>query len=110
MIQPPDWIDPEAWCAFHQMRAKIKAPLTAYAEKLIIGELVKLKGAGHDPQECLDQSIRNGYRDVFAPKDKGLTVPAEKRYFKAPEPMTSAELASSERARKAALSAVKVTR
>lgn len=74
MIQPPAWIDPESWEAFHESRKRIKAPLTPYAEKLVIRELVKLKSAGHDPQACLDQTILNGWRDVFAPRDKGLSA------------------------------------
>ena len=74
MIPAPAWIDPESWEAFHDMRKRIKAPLTAYAEKLIVVELVKLKSQGHDPQACLDQSIRNSWRDVFPPRDKGLSA------------------------------------
>jgi hypothetical protein len=72
MIQPPSFIDPEAWAAFHEMRRKIKAPLTPYAERLILRELVRLKSSGEDPQACLDQSIRNGWRDVFPLRDKGV--------------------------------------
>lgn len=67
-----DWIDPESWQAFCDMRKRIKAPLTPYAEKLIVRELVKLKSAGHDPQACLDQSIMNSWRDVFPVRDKGI--------------------------------------
>ena len=69
MIQ---WISSESWEAFRLMRKQIKAPLTPYAEKLIMMELVKLKAAGHDPQACLDQSIMLGWRDVWPPKEKGL--------------------------------------
>ena len=67
-----DWIDPESWDAFKAMRKAIKAPLTPYAEKLIVRELVKLKIAGQDPQACLDQSIANSWRDVFPVRDKGI--------------------------------------
>ena len=52
-----EWIDPASWQAFIEMRRKLKAPLTPYAEKLIMRELVKLKASGNDPQACLDQSI-----------------------------------------------------
>lgn len=68
----PTWITPESWAAFEEMRKKIKAPLTIYASKLVIRELVKLKSSGQDPQDCLDQSIRNGWRDVFPLRDKGM--------------------------------------
>lgn len=71
----PSWIDETSWAAFEESRRKTcKAPLTPYAAKLIIRELVRLKGAGHDPQECLDQSIRNGWRDVFPLRDKAIRV------------------------------------
>lgn len=83
----PDWIDPDSWQAFKDMRKLIKAPLTDYAAKLILRELVKLKGAGEDPQACLDQSTRNGWRDVFRHRDKDLG----KRHVSADE--TSAYLA-----------------
>jgi hypothetical protein len=67
-----EWIEPESWQAFIEMRRKIKAPLTPYAEKLIVRELVKLKQAGHDPQACLDQSIMNCWRDVYPLRDKKI--------------------------------------
>lgn len=70
----PAWIDPESWEAFKAMRKAIKAPLTPYAEKLVIRELVKLKSAGNDPQACLDQSIMNSWRDVFPCRDKGVSA------------------------------------
>ena len=68
----PDFIDPESWEAFRDMRKRIKAPLTPYAERLVIRELVRLKCSGEDPQACLDQSIMLGWRDVFPVRDKGL--------------------------------------
>jgi hypothetical protein len=74
MTPAPAWINPESWEAFRAMRKSIKAPLTPYAEKLVIRELVKLKSGGHDPQACLDQSIMNSWRDVFPPRDKGVTA------------------------------------
>lgn len=110
MLIPPDWIDLESWEAFHEMRRKIKSPLTTYAEKLVIGELVKLKGSGEDPQACLDQSIMNGWRDVFKLRDKGLAATGPREVYKPPAPMTAEERASSDRARRAALGALKVTR
>lgn len=84
----PDWIDPDSWQAFRDMRKIIKAPMTPYAEQLIVRELVRLKAAGENPQACLDQSIRNGWRDVFRQRDKDLG----KRHVSAEE--TSAYLAA----------------
>jgi hypothetical protein len=68
----PAWIDPESWEAFRVMRKAIKAPLSPYAEKLIVMQLVRLKAAGEDPQACLDQSIMLCWRDVFPVRDKNI--------------------------------------
>ncbi len=106
-----DWIDPESWEAFREMRKKIKAPLTPYAEKLILRELVKLKQAGHDPQCCLDQSICNCWRDVFPLRDKGLqkgsTTIDETRAYLESQRMTPAEYEASRKAKQAALGALR---
>jgi hypothetical protein len=102
-----DWITPESWAAFLEMRRRIKAPLTPYAEKLIMRELVKLKTAGNDPQACLDQSIMLGWRDVFPLREKGLSKAPAHEAFK-PEPkMTEAEKAASDQARQMAMRAIK---
>lgn len=61
----PDWISSEAWTGFHAMRTKIRHPLTTYAAKLVVSELAKLRAAGGDANAILDQSTRNGWRDVF---------------------------------------------
>ena len=106
-MQPPQWISPESWAAFVDMRRKIKAPLTDYAEKLVIAELVKLKSARQDPQACLDQSIMLGWRDVFPVRDKGLSVSPTIEAWRPPPPLTADEREASERARKAAMGAVR---
>ena len=72
----PQWIDPESWEAFRVMRKTIKAPLTPWAEKLIVIELVRLKSAGEDPQACLNQSIMLCWRDVFPVRDKNIRAGA----------------------------------
>lgn len=102
-----DWIDPESWQAFIDMRKKIKAPLTPYAEKLIMRELVKLKTSGQDPQACLDQSIMNSWRDVFPLRDKGLSVAPTHQTWQAPPPMSAQERAANAEAARKALSAIK---
>ena len=114
MIQ---WIDPESWEAFREMRRKIKAPLTPYAEKLVIRELVKLKTAGLDPQACLDQSIMLGWRDVFPVRQKDLAAKQgsekaqqaveETRAWLDSQKQTPEERAASEEARKRVMGALK---
>lgn len=62
----PSWVEPEAWEGFVAMRKRERHPLTAYAARLVLKELDKLRTAGADPTAVLDQSTRNGWRDVFA--------------------------------------------
>jgi hypothetical protein len=106
-----EWIDPESWEAFREMRKKIKAPMTPYAEKLILKELIKLKQAGHDPQCCLDQSICNCWRDVFPLRDKGIVSAKanidETRAYLDSQRMTPEQRDASNRARQAALGALR---
>lgn len=53
------------WLSFVEMRRKNRKPLTDHAGELIRRELLKLQEQGHDPVEVLEQSIRNGWQDVF---------------------------------------------
>lgn len=72
---PPDWIDPKAWAGFVEMRKRIGFPLTAYAAELILAELARHRDAGADPNASLNKSTRNGWRDVFPPKDGTHAAP-----------------------------------
>lgn len=72
----PDWIDPEAWEGFVQMRKTIKKPLTDRAKKLALKELVKLRMEGQDPNEVLDQSTLKCWSGLFAVKGKAATPQA----------------------------------
>ena len=62
---PPPWVPAEAWAGFDAMRRRGRHPLTVRAASLIVLELQKLQAQGHDPAAVLDQSTRNGWRDVF---------------------------------------------
>jgi hypothetical protein len=105
-----DWIEPDSWAAFVEMRRKIKAPLTPYAEKLILRELCKLKAAGNDPQACLDQSIMNSWRDVFPLRDKGISKVPSHTTWQPEKGLTEAEQVAANEARRAAMSAVRRAR
>jgi hypothetical protein len=72
MIALPSHIDPEAWAGFVEMRTKLRKPLTTRAAKMILTELQKIKGAGHDANAALDQSTMHCWLDVYAPKDKTI--------------------------------------
>lgn len=71
MTALPSWIPEETWNAFVEMRKKtLKKPPTDFALMLILKELFKLRDLGHDPLACLEQSIVNGWADVYALKAK----------------------------------------
>lgn len=61
----PEWVPVEAWSGFVAMRKHERHSLTPRAAKLVLNELGRLRDAGADPGAVLDQSTRNGWRDVF---------------------------------------------
>lgn len=61
----PEWIDKDTWEAFLEMRRKKRAVPTERAKELLIKELDKLRGEGHNPNEVLNQSIMRNYTGVF---------------------------------------------
>jgi len=67
----PDFIDKEVWEAFLEMRKKKKDIPTPYGEKLLFGELEKIRLSGDDPNEVLKKSIMNGWKGIFPPDKKG---------------------------------------
>lgn len=58
-------VPPDVWRAFRDHRTKLRAPLTAHAEKLILRKLEDLHRRGHDPTAVLEQSITAGWKGVF---------------------------------------------
>jgi hypothetical protein len=65
----PTWLPLDAWAAFLDMRKKIKKPATDYAQKLLIKKLAAFYANDLDPGVILNQSIMNGWQDLYAPKD-----------------------------------------
>jgi hypothetical protein len=63
----PAYIDNELWDAFWEMRKKMgnRAPVTDFAKKLVLKELMKFHGEGYDANNSLEQSIMKGWRGVF---------------------------------------------
>lgn len=75
MIALPEWIDVEAWDGFCEMRrAMKKIPFTERAQKMVLKSLYEIRAAGHDANAALDQSTVNGWRDVWAPKNKDIPI------------------------------------
>jgi len=61
----PDGVSSEQWTAFQTVRRSIRAPISD-GGKRILARLVRISAdTGQPPGEMLDQSTRNGWRDVF---------------------------------------------
>ena len=76
--QRPDWLPMVEWQAYLDMRKKIKKPLTGYGQGLALRMLEKLKDAGHQPAEVLEQSIFQSWQGLFPVREiKGLEVAKE---------------------------------
>jgi hypothetical protein len=76
----PDYIDPEAWQAFVQMRAAIKKPLTERGARRILNRLAEIHAAGQDVNEALDQSSDMRWQDVYPVKKLDIQKPAQSSY------------------------------
>lgn len=63
----PNWIFPEGWNAFIEMRKKIGYPITDYGIKKALKKLEGFKEKGYDPNEIIDTTVMNGYRGFFEP-------------------------------------------
>jgi len=63
----PAYIDSELWEEFWAMRKKMgsRAPVTEFAKKLVLKELMKFHQEGYDPNNSLENSIMKGWRGVF---------------------------------------------
>lgn len=61
----PDWVNPEAWSAWEEMRKRLKKPLTDHARKLAIAELGRLRASGNDPTEVINRSTLRGWMGFF---------------------------------------------
>lgn len=66
----PAWLPLDAWTAFLDMRKKIKKPATDYAQKLLVKKLAAFYANDLDPGVILNQSIMNGWQDLYAPKEQ----------------------------------------
>lgn len=72
----PEWLPLEAWDEFEAMRkAKgSRTPYTPGARKLAIQTLAKLRDAGSNPAEVLEQSVLNGWSGLFAIKPQAAAM------------------------------------
>ena len=61
----PEWIDPEAWAGFVEMRQRIRAPMTDRAKRLAINALQKHRDAGENPTDLLNASTQNSWKGFW---------------------------------------------
>lgn len=64
----PDWINPDIWKAYLDMRKTIKKPMTEYAKKLAIGKLDGYRKKGIDIDAVINQSVLQNWTDLYEPK------------------------------------------
>lgn len=70
-IDPPDWLDREAWAEWCDYRKGKK--WTPRAQALGIAKLLELRGSGNDPLAVIRQSIAAGWTGLFPLKTNGAT-------------------------------------
>lgn len=75
----PEWVPEQPWADFVEARRKMRAPLTHRAAELVLITLDQLKAQGHDPAAVLNQSTKNGWRDVFPLKVPGTGYASDQR-------------------------------
>lgn len=66
-----DWIPPDAWNAYVEMRKSSRKPLTEPGKRLAVRELERLKNAGQDPRAVLEQSVFRSWQGLFPIRDNG---------------------------------------
>lgn len=68
----PDWIPPQDWDEYEEMRRLIRKPMTNGAREKAVRRLDTLRGQGHDPSSVLQQSVFNSWQGLFAIKHDRL--------------------------------------
>ena len=62
------------------MRKRIKKPMTNRAAMAIIKKLETFMNEGYSPEIILENSIRNSWQDVYAPKNDYQNKPEKKSH------------------------------
>ncbi|AGN30402.1 hypothetical protein SXAG_00121 [Synechococcus phage S-CBS4] len=66
----PDWLPLDAWVGFVNMRKATNKPMTERAVENLLAKLEKMRAAGQDVAEVLDQSTNSCWADVYEIKEK----------------------------------------
>jgi len=69
----PDWIPAEPWVGFIEMRKHAGKMPTPRGMGLLVAKLERLRKAGHDPGQVLDQSTERNWLGLFEVKENGRT-------------------------------------
>jgi helix-turn-helix protein len=64
----PDWIDPEAWSGYLEVRKKKRAVMSSRALNGVVDRLFDFRSRGHNPDEILATSLRSNWTDVYEPR------------------------------------------
>lgn len=79
ILPKSDLVSTELWDAFIEVRKGLKAKNTLPACKALINQLAKLKLAGNDPAEVVNQSIRSSWKDLYpVRKRNGIAAPPDR--------------------------------
>ena len=65
----PDWLNLQLWQEYKRHRARIKKPMTEYAEQLNINKLNKIMKQGYSQEKIMNNIIEKGWQGIYAPKD-----------------------------------------
>ena len=66
----PDWLPLDAWVGFVNMRKATNKPMTDRAVQNLLTKLEKMRAAGQDVAEVLDQSTNACWADVYEIKER----------------------------------------
>ena len=66
----PDWLNLQLWQEYKRHRARIKKPMTEYAEQLNINKLNKIMKQGYSQEKIMNNIIEKGWQGIYAPADR----------------------------------------
>lgn len=64
-VELPEWLSKEDWDDFCEHRKKLRAPLNDRSKARVISKLDRLRKAGFNPSDLIDQSITQGWKGIF---------------------------------------------
>ena len=71
----PDWLNLKLWQEYKRHRARIKKPMTEYAEQLNINKLNKIMKQGYSQEKIMNNIIEKGWQGIYAPAERTFNRP-----------------------------------